>query len=87
MDYSLLLGVYYETEENQAKTAADMKALSENEGVIEYLNASLISCFNSCDRSLMKNDFQQFHNGVKVVRPDGVTGALYIYPPLIALTM
>lgn len=35
MDYSVLLGVYYETEDNKAKTQADMKAMNENEGVIK----------------------------------------------------
>ena len=36
MDYSLLLGVYYETEDNKAKSAQDLKALNESDSVIKY---------------------------------------------------
>lgn len=41
MDYSVLLGIYYETEDNKAKTQADIKAMNENEGVIKYTINSL----------------------------------------------
>jgi 1-phosphatidylinositol-4-phosphate 5-kinase len=63
MDYSLLLGIYYETEDNKLKVSQDVKALNENDNVI---------------KTWIKNDFQKHYNGIKTVRPDGVTEVYYM---------
>jgi len=85
MDYSLLLGVYYETDDNKGKTAQDLKALNENDSVIKclycLLSSPVVPRFDIVlDRSWVKNDFQQYYNGIKTVRPDGVTGSFCASP-------
>lgn len=30
-------------------------------------------------RTLFKNEFQQFYNGIRAVRPDGVTGTFCLF--------
>jgi len=62
MDYSLLLGIYYETPENKEKTAQNVAKLAESTTVIN---------------TWYQNDFQKFHNVTQVTRPDGVTEIYY----------
>jgi len=63
MDYSLLLGIYYETPENKEKTAQNLKRTAESKTIIN---------------TLYKSAFQQHYNGLRVTRPDGVTEVYYI---------
>uniref|UniRef100_A0A6B2L4Z5 PIPK domain-containing protein n=1 Tax=Arcella intermedia TaxID=1963864 RepID=A0A6B2L4Z5_9EUKA len=63
MDYSLLLGIAYETPENKEKNEAELKKLKENPFVIP---------------ELVQNKFQQYYNGAKVTRPDGGTEVYYV---------
>jgi len=63
MDYSLLLGIYYETPENKEKTEAQKKKLEENKNVIP---------------TLFQSKFQKYYNGLKVTRTDGVTEVYYV---------
>jgi len=55
MDYSLLLGIYYPTEKNKAKSEANLKKRKEGGTYIP---------------NLKQNIFQEHFNGIKAVRDD-----------------
>jgi len=63
MDYSLLLGIYYETPENKAQTELQIKKLEENKNIIP---------------NLFQSKFQKYYNGARITRPDGVTEVYYV---------
>jgi len=63
MDYSLLLGIYYETPENKEKMELQIKKKQENKSVIP---------------TLFQSKFQKHYGGTRVTRPDGVTEVYYI---------
>jgi len=63
MDYSLLLGIYYETPENKEKTAQNVAKMSESTTTIH---------------TWYQNDFEKFYNGTKVATPEGRTEVYYL---------
>jgi len=63
MDYSLLIGIYYETSENKEKTSQNIKKLAESKTNIT---------------NLYKNKFQQHFNGIKFQGEDGTTEIYYV---------
>jgi len=62
MDYSLLLGIYYETPENKEKMELQIKQFQENKSIPTFFQSK----------------FQKYYNGTRVTRPDGVTEVYYI---------
>eukprot|EP01125_Pyxidicula_operculata_P012927 TRINITY_DN4256_c0_g1_i4.p1 TRINITY_DN4256_c0_g1~~TRINITY_DN4256_c0_g1_i4.p1 ORF type:complete len:469 (-),score=119.42 TRINITY_DN4256_c0_g1_i4:124-1530(-) len=63
MDYSLLLGIHYETPENKEKTQSNIVSLRENTNRIT---------------TLATNDFQKYHNGMVGKTPEGRSEVYYV---------
>lgn len=84
MDYSLLLGIYYDTGPEQAlKVKENMKRLDANPYRIQYVHSlSIPSLMKSVTltifRGLSQNCFQKDNNGIIVTRPDGVQEHYYL---------
>lgn len=75
MDYSLLLGIHYETPQNTQKTKDNLALLEQSKLIVYAVIASLIIWLGSNHRP---NIFQQDSNGKKVSKPDGTQEIYYV---------